>query len=161
RGSVAYADFQDWQEQKIFDGVAVHDTLDLDLNPGGEPLRITTARVSPDFFRVLGVPQALGRDFHPEEFVPETERHIILSDSLWRSAFGGDAGVVGRTVPFSGVPFTVVGVMPPGFAWPREATAWIPLRVKLPDPDLARRDNFIFSGIARLRRDQPLEATRA
>ncbi|HEV8199644.1 MAG TPA: ABC transporter permease [Candidatus Polarisedimenticolia bacterium] len=161
RWSIAYADFQDWQEEKIFDGVAVYDTLDLDFNPGKEPVRLTTARVSPDFFRVLGVPQALGRDFHPEEFVPETERHIILGDPLWRSAFGGDDGILGRKVVLSGVPFTVVGVMPPGFAWPREATAWIPLRQKLPDPDLTRRDNFIFSGIARLRPDQPLAATRA
>jgi putative ABC transport system permease protein len=161
RWSVAYADFQDWQEERIFDRVAVYDTLDLDLNPGTSPVRLTTARVSPDFFRILGVPLALGRDFRPEEFVPETARHIILSDPLWRSAFGGDAGVLGRTVHASGVPFTIVGVMPPGFAWPREATAWVPLRLKLPDPHLARRDNFIFSGIARLRQDQPLEPTRA
>src|SRR5262245_53630074 len=161
RWSVAYADFQDWEKEEIFDGVAVYDTFDVDLNPGAEPLRITTSRVSPDFFRVLGVPLALGRDFQPEEFVPETQRHIILSDPLWRSAFGGDAAVLGRTVHLSGNPFTVVGVMPPGFAWPREATAWLPLRLKLPDPDLARRDNFIFSSIARLRQDQPLEPTRA
>jgi len=161
RWSVTYADFQDWQEEGIFDGVAVYQTSGLDLNPGAEPVRITTAWVSPDFFRVLGVPLALGRDFRPEEFVPDTERSIILSDPLWRSAFGGDHGVLGRTVHLGGRPYTVAGVMPPGFAWPREATAWLPLRVKLPDPDLARRDNFIFSSIARLRQDQPLEPTRA
>lgn len=104
RWSVTYADFQDWQEEGIFDGVAVYQTSGLDLNPGAEPVRITTARVSADFFRVLGVPPALGRDFRPEEFVPDTERAIILSDPLWRSAFGGDAGVLGRTVRLAGLP---------------------------------------------------------
>jgi putative ABC transport system permease protein len=161
RWSVTYADFKDWQEEKIFDGVAIYQTAGVDLNPGAEPVRITTAYVSPDFFRVLGVPMALGRDFREEEFVPDTQRAIILSDPLWRSAFGGDAGVLGRTVRIAGLPFTVAGVMPPGFAWPREAVAWTPLRLRLPDPDLLRRDNFIYSSIARLRLDQPLEPTRA
>jgi putative ABC transport system permease protein len=161
RWSVTYADFRDWQEEGIFDGVAVYQTGGLDLNPGAEPVRITAAWVSADFFRVLGVPPVLGRDFGPEEFVPETGRSVILSDPLWRSAFGGDPGVLGRTVSLGGRPVTVAGVMPHGFAWPPEATAWLAFRVKLPDPDLTRRDNFIFSGIARLRQDQPLEPTRA
>src|SRR5262249_50190489 len=116
---------------------------------------------SPDFFRVLGVPLALGRDFRPEAFVPGSERSIILSDPLWRSAFGGDAGVLGRTVQLGGQRYTVSGVMPAGFAWPREATAWLPLRLSLPAPALPRRDTFISPGIARLRQDQPLEPTRA
>lgn len=161
RWSVAYADFQDWRQEKIFDTVALYQTAGYDLNPGADPVRITTARVSPDFFRVLGVPMALGRDFREEEFVPDTPRAIILGDPLWRSAFGGDASILGRTVTLVGLPFTVVGVMPKGFGFPREAQAWTPLRLRLPDPDLARRDNFIFSSIARLREDQPLEPTRA
>ena len=161
RWSVAYADFEDWQQEKIFDSVAVYQETGFDLNPGGKPVRVPVAMVSQDFFRVLGAPLARGRPFHEEEFVPDTPRAIILSDALWRSAFGGDASAVGRTVHLAGLPFTVAGVMPRGFAWPREALAWVPLRLQKPSPDLARRDNFVFSSIARLREDQPLEPTRA
>jgi putative ABC transport system permease protein len=161
RWSVCYGDFLDWQKEGIFDGVAVHRAADLDLSSGGNPVRVTTALVGPDFFRVLGVEPAIGRIFRDGEFVPGADRAIILSDPLWRSAFGGARDVVGREIRLAGLVFTVAGIMPPGFAWPSDAAAWLPLRLGPPTDDLLRRDNFIFGAIARLRDDSGLEPTRA
>ena len=100
--SVAYADFRDWQETGVFDSVAAFQSFDLDLNPGDEPIRVSGAQVSPDFFKTLRTAPILGRDFREEEFVRGTPLSIILSDALWRSALGGSHSAVGRKVRLAG-----------------------------------------------------------
>jgi predicted permease len=95
---------------------------------GAEPRRVQAAFVSAEFFPLLGVGAARGRTLRSEENVPGADRVVVVSDALWRSRFGADPSLVGRTVTLDGEPFTVVGVMPPSFAFPaREAEAWVPL----------------------------------
>jgi hypothetical protein len=90
----------------------------LTLTGVGEPYTFPGLLVSHNFFRTLGVRPALGRDFRPEEELPGQDGEVILSDSLWRSRFAGDPGVLGRVVQIGGRPATVIGVMSPDFQLP-------------------------------------------
>ncbi|HSU12929.1 ABC transporter permease [Longimicrobium sp.] len=95
---------------------------------GREPRRVQGAFVSPEFFPLLGVSAARGRTLRADENVPGADRVAVLSDAFWRSRFNADPSAVGRTVTLDGKPFTVVGVMPPRFAFPaREAEVWVPV----------------------------------
>jgi putative ABC transport system permease protein len=90
--------------------------------------RAVGAEVSPGYFRLLGVPPALGRDFERSD-----EQAVILSGALWQRHFGSDAEIVGRGVTISGKTYTVVGVMPGGFEPPRfgwlgQQDLWFPFR---------------------------------
>jgi putative ABC transport system permease protein len=97
--------------------------------------------VSAEFFPALGISPALGRTFTAEEDQPGHEFEVILSDQLWRERFGADLNILGRAVHLNGFAYTVVGVMPAGFQFPRaeempssfnfpsEAQLWVPLAV--------------------------------
>lgn len=100
----------------------------MNLTGDGEPRQVQAAHVSREFFSLLGVNAARGRTLRPDENVPGADRVVVVSDALWRSRYNADPGVVGRTVTLQGEPFTVVGVMPPGFAYPdAQAQAWVPM----------------------------------
>ncbi|HEX4684230.1 MAG TPA: ABC transporter permease [Gemmatimonadaceae bacterium] len=83
--------------------------------------QVDGARVTPSFFRVIGVRPALGRAFADGDAEVGAAPAVILSDALWRSDMGADPAVVGKQIELSGQRFTVVGVMPPGFTFPRGA----------------------------------------
>ena len=83
--------------------------------------------VTPSFFSTLGVSPAIGRTFEVDSASPAFAREVVLSDVLWRTRFGSDPHVVGSTITLNGEPYTVVGVMPAGFAFPRAAGLWLPL----------------------------------
>jgi putative ABC transport system permease protein len=93
----------------------------------GNAERIVGAEVSRDFFRVFNVPMHLGRGFAADEETRGGPSVVVLSHSLWQQRFGGDSGIVGRTVTLDASPTSVVGVMPPGFDFPRRAQYWIPV----------------------------------
>ncbi|NIP59689.1 MAG: hypothetical protein GWM92_15365, partial [Gemmatimonadetes bacterium] len=85
---------------------------------------LRSARVTADFFRVLGVRPMLGRDFRREEVLRYGP--VMLSHRVWRRLFGGDPSVVGTTIVSSGNAYEIVGVMPPGFAYPDESVeTWV------------------------------------
>jgi putative ABC transport system permease protein len=87
---------------------------------------------------------------------------MVVSHELWSRQLGADPSVLGRTLRIGGVPREVVGVLPPGKAFPFDARAWVPLRIDPVDrPDYERRDNYIFGSIARLKTYRTLEETRA
>jgi len=83
--------------------------------------QVEGARVTPSFFDVLGIRPAIGRPFNEADAAVGAPPVVILSDALWRRAAGGDRAVVGRQLEMSGQRFTVIGVMPPGFSFPRGA----------------------------------------
>jgi len=95
---------------------------------GGEPLRVTGARVSDNLFAVVGVQAALGRAIAPGDGNPGRERVVVVSDGLWRRRFGEDPAVVGRVVRVDELAYEVIGVMPRGFELlSRETDIWVPL----------------------------------
>lgn len=91
-------------------------------------LSVEPQRVSAGYFRVLGVPPAIGREFTREDDVPGGPALAILSDRLWRSAFNADPSVIGRSILLKGEPHEVVGVAAPSFRSNTDADLWTPIR---------------------------------
>jgi predicted permease len=91
------------------------------LTVGEETERVSGVRSRPALFSILGERPALGRDFRPEDAEPGAPHVAMLSDALWRRRFGGDPAIVGKRIQIGGEGFTVIGVMPRGFAFPRGA----------------------------------------
>ena len=91
------------------------------------PVRIAALPIAASTPQVLGVQPALGHFFTEKDDRPGGARTIVLSAATWQRHFGGDAGVVGRTVTLDGESVVVTGIMPEGFDFPGEAEAWVPL----------------------------------
>jgi predicted permease len=132
--------FQTFSRQtQTFEGIGAFLGDAFNVTGSGEPLRLEGVRASAGFFPALGVSPLLGRIFAPEEDQPGHEREVILSHRLWRERFHADPALIGGTVNLNGAPYTVVGIMPAGFAFPRatempgsftlprEAELWVPL----------------------------------
>jgi putative ABC transport system permease protein len=131
-------DFLDWRQQnRTFDGMAAYvGTGHTFAGAGGEPEIVPGQFVSSDLFSVLGVPPLLGRAFRADENEAGSHHVMVIGYGLWQRRFGGDPGVIDRTVVVNDAPYTIVGVMPAGFAWPdRRAQAWTPLVLRGVPPD--------------------------
>ena len=115
---LSYPDFFDWRARShSVAGMACYHDDRLTLTGSGAPQQLEAQVVSAEFFRVLGAPPLLGRDFQPADERPGA-RVAILSYTLWRSTFGGARDIVGRTIRLDGENHVVVGIMPAGFAFP-------------------------------------------
>jgi predicted permease len=125
---ISIPDFFDWQRAETFDGLAAADwPLSRALTGVGVPEKLTAARITANFFQVLGVEPAVGRFFHRDETSAGQHTVAILSHRLWQQRFGGDAAVIGRHILVDGQPHVVVGVMPAGLDLPTPADLWLPL----------------------------------
>ncbi|MGK7311735.1 MAG: ABC transporter permease [Candidatus Longimicrobiales bacterium M2_2A_002] len=107
--------------------LAVASPGEMILDDGGPASRVAVASVSGDFFRVPGVPPALGRVLLPSDAGTGGPRVVVLSDALWRERFGGSPDALGRVVRLNGEPYEVVGVAGPDLDLPRGTDAWIPI----------------------------------
>lgn len=125
---VTAPDYRDWKEQqRAFDQIGAFRTQPSILTGRGLPERIETAVVSPEIFSMLGARVKLGRTFLPDEDQPAKNRVAVLSYGLWQRRFGGDAGVLNRTLTLDGKDYTVVGVAAPAFQLPdSRSELWIP-----------------------------------
>jgi len=125
---VSAPEFRDIQQlNRSFTDLAALESGSFNLGVKGSPQRVVGAAVSPSLFAMLGAQPLIGRTFLAEEAQPGRDHEVVLSYGLWRRVFAGDANVVGRTIDIDGVPVSVVGVMPAGFAYPDEAEVWAPL----------------------------------
>jgi predicted permease len=106
------------QHSRSFAAMAVMEEYSIPLGGEGRPLEIDVLEATPGIFPVLGVHPWLGRGFNAAEGQPGHERVVVLSYDLWREQFGGDRGIIGRTVNLNGYPYTVLGVMPASFRMP-------------------------------------------
>jgi putative ABC transport system permease protein len=131
RDDVTFGTHQELVERShSFDALAAMKPWQPTLTGATEPERLDGQRVSATFFRVLGVPPALGRDFQASDDRANAPRVVILSDGLWHRRFGGDRAVVGRSITLGDDPYLVIGVMPRGFenVLDPSATLWSPLQ---------------------------------
>ncbi|MGW8266911.1 MAG: ABC transporter permease [Longimicrobiales bacterium] len=127
---------------------------------GGEvPVRVAAHWVTANFFGALEVPPALGRTFLPEEGEPDGPDVVVISHGLWQRWFGGDPGVVGKTLTMAGVPTTVIGVMPASFRFMYDSDLWAPVRMGMFDTEGRRSHSWQVVG--RLRDDVTLEEAQA
>ncbi len=107
----------DWRSQnRSLSDLTLYDETSLNLRSGGGAERIEAEMVSPSFFPLLGVRAARGRTFLPEEDrIPDANAVVVVSDQFWRERFGGDPGLVGRSLIVNDRSVTVIGIMPPRF----------------------------------------------
>ncbi|MGH7693724.1 MAG: ABC transporter permease, partial [Gemmatimonadaceae bacterium] len=105
------------------------------IRDGNELTRVRGALVSGEFFDVLGVAPSLGRSLMPEDNLRGSAPVIVLSHDLWHRKFGGDPAVIGRqvTMHYSGVAYTIIGVMPQGIDFPKGAEFWAPVVPATPE----------------------------
>jgi putative ABC transport system permease protein len=114
------AEFEEWRRSaRSFDQMALMAVAPVILTHAGEPARLDAARVSPSLFPILGIDVALGRVFAADEETVGRDHVVILSDGLWRSRFGADPSVVGRTITLNDGSYLVIGVLPREFRFPR------------------------------------------
>jgi predicted permease len=130
RWSVSLPNAEDWRERnRSFDDVAYMQGASLIAADGGTAERLTGIRSSANLLPLLGARPLLGRLFTADEAHPDADRVVLLSHAVWQSRFGGDAEVVGRSISLSGRPHTVIGVLPPDFAFPGPTTQlYLPMR---------------------------------
>jgi predicted permease len=150
---ISAPDFNLMRENKnVFASAALENPSDFNYAAGDFPQRLRGAKVSWQWFEVFGVKPMLGRAFTPEEDQPHANQEVVLAYKTWKSLFGGDSSIVGRSVQFNRQPYTVVGVMPPDFEWPEQTDLWSP--VALPPGDFAI-DNIFNEGYLGVARLQP------
>src|SRR5947199_5687605 len=104
-----------------FQGVALITGAAVNLSAADQPERVWGNGISVGTFELLGIRPAIGRSFFGDDTVPGRDHVVILSDALWRRHFGADIRVLNQQVRMEGVPYTVIGVMPPGFGFPFRA----------------------------------------
>jgi predicted permease len=120
----AYEYYRD--HSHAFTDVAAYDGESLNITGTKEPEELRAARVSFNYFHVLGTEPLLGRNFLPEEDGPGGNPVAIISQGLWQRRFAGDMSVIGKTFLLNDTAYTVIGVMPAGFEMPaREFTLWV------------------------------------
>jgi len=155
-------EFVDYRaEARSLDDVAAWTGLSVTVSgPGAEPERVTGAGVSGNLFSVLRVSPSLGRTFTREEDSPKGPEAAILSTGYWRSRFGGDPSIVGKTVLMNSKPVTIVGIMPESFSFPAPSTRiWVPLGIDPADP--GNRKSHGLRAIGRLAPGASIETARA
>jgi putative ABC transport system permease protein len=118
------------EQDTLFQHLAAFSSRTANLTGSGDPAVLRVAGITTDFFATLGVQPSVGRTFLANE-----EHRIILGDALWRSRFGADPAILGREIALDGERAEVVGVMPAGFTFPRNAEAWTPQTIRF-DPHL-------------------------
>jgi putative ABC transport system permease protein len=158
--AVSNANYLDWEAQNhVFEKMALIGFASLNASGDGEPQAIPGARVTENFFTVLGARPALGRTLTPGDFRPGAEPAIVLGDALWRTRFGADPHVVGREIRLNDQAFRVVGVMRPADRLPDFASAWVPYVMDA--KDRAVRVNHNFLTVARLKPGVSLAAAQS
>lgn len=144
------------ERTRAFARVATFDNQGVTLTGTGDPARSWAARVTPELIPLLGVAPAIGRPFRAEEGRAGEAPVVIIGDRLWRHRFGAEVGALGRMVSIDGVAHTIVGVMPPGFDFPRKAELWIPLAIRADQGNVYSRP--VIGRLAPRASDQQAEA---
>jgi predicted permease len=148
-----------------FQAIAAWTDDNLNLTGSGEPQQVPVARVTSNFFSTLGVQPQIGRAFMQVEGSPEGAPVAIISDSLWRGRFGGNANIAGQTITLDGVAYAVVGVLPAGIQFPfvTQTDIWIPryFELSLMTPQRLRMGVGYLNYLARLKPEVSLAGAAA
>ena len=152
---VTIANFRDWRDQgQSFEAMAVYRPGEAPVTANAAAEYVRNATVDAGFFPVFGVDPALGRTFTAAD-VTSDSRVAVISHAYWQGRFGGDAGVLGRTLRVGLTDFTIVGVMPPGFQFPSKTDLWRPFTTT----STSRTSHNLFA-VGRLRPGVPLASAQ-
>jgi predicted permease len=154
------ADFYDLSRQSTsFASLALFTIDGMKLSADRVSVRVGGSRVTGEFFRVLGISPVLGRAVDADDDQPGRGRVAVISHAMWQSRFGSDRGVLGKNLRLDGRPYRIVGVMPPGFAFPHGAEnidtagkttdVWVPWAMT--PQERASREDSPGNAVGRLR----------
>ena len=138
------------RQNQSFAQMAAFNDSDFNLTGAGEPERLQGQLVSAAFFPLLQTAPGIGRGFTEADDREGAERVVVLSHGLWQRRFGAQANIIGQTLTLNELPYTVVGVMPPGFVAPEgRAEIWSP--IAFPASAANNRGAFYLNAVARLK----------
>ncbi len=165
--SVSVPEWKDLENSGIFQYVAIDFFGSSNLTGSAQPTRIAAKVVTPNYFAMLGVGAQLGRTFDPGDKTPGFNLEAVISDGLWKRAFGADPRILGKTVRMDNDVYHVVGVMPPGFrdqgktSEERNTEAWSAAGfAAVPFPPPLRNSRF-GTAFARLKPGLPVASAQA
>ncbi len=147
----APADYAAWKAQsQSFTDMACMTWATYNLTGIDQPQKLEGVRTTANVFNVLGMQPLVGRTLVPGDDRPDSNAVVVLDARIWRTVFGGDPAVVGRTILLNGLPHTVVGVVPPDFQFPvANPGLWVPARFT--SAELAVRTAYNMYVVARLK----------
>lgn len=152
QGLVSSGNFLEWHNQSSsFAAMAAYRGGEYPVTAADEAEYARVSRVSAEFFRVFAVEPVIGRAFTPEEMEPES-RAVLISHTYWQGRLGGDPRVLERTIRVGNDPWPIVGVMPPGFQFPRGVDLWVPQQTR----SSSRTRHNLFA-VGRLKPDVSVE----
>ena len=159
RNGISAANYVDWARQsQSFDAMAAQTGGSMSYTGAGEPRSLRVGFVSAPYFRVFGVQAALGRTFADDEDQLGNGKVVVITHRLWMTQFGGDRGLVGRSILLNGEPYTVIGVMPGASEFDRRwEDVWAPLVF----PANPARDYHYLTAVARLKRGVSFQQAQA
>jgi predicted permease len=148
-----------WRHNDVFSAMTLYDQggPGLNLSTGDRPEQVKGIHISADYFKVFGISPMRGRTFTSLEDSPNGPKAAIISEKLWRSHFGSDPHIIGKTILLNGDPYPVVGLMPDSFVPDPPADVWIPLQA---DPNSTNQGHYLAAA-ARLKPGVTLEQARA
>jgi putative ABC transport system permease protein len=161
--AIAFPDYLDWRgDNTVFQELAIsrRESRNLSGIAGRQPERVGVAFVTANFFKVIGLSPEFGRAFTKEEDKVGGPALALISDGVWQRVFQKDRGVLGRTIILHNQLYTVVGVMPPPMASPREVDVWLPIMRRSPAWENRAMHPMTF-GWGRLKPGVTLEQARA
>ena len=161
--SISWPNYTDWRaQQRVFEEMGVYNRGDYNLTGAGNPERIRTGQVTASLFTTLRAKAAQGRVFTADEDKPGGPLVTVLSHGLWERRFGADPDIVGKTLSFNDKAYTVIGIMPQGFAFPSRVEMWVSAGQLSDQPNWKQRGNHPgLYGVARLKPGVTVEQARA
>jgi predicted permease len=154
--NIAGGIYNAWKtESRSFSSLAIFGSgfgYSLSEAGGGLPEKVNFGTCSWDLFPELGVEPALGRGFTANDDQPGANATVILSWGLWKRRFGGDAGILNRTIDLDGRPYAVIGVMPAWFRYPsQDIQLWTPIYHEVPAQEMHGRSSHDWDVVGRLK----------
>jgi predicted permease len=159
----SYPDIQEWRaESKTLASIGFYNPAEVYLDKPGVRQSLPSPMVSANLFSVLGARPVIGRSFSAEDQSAGHEKVAILSDAVWRALFSADRNIIGKQINLNDIPHTVIGVMPPRFAYPSnemQPQIWRPVEITSKD-QVRDFSSQSFSVVARLRPGVTVEMAR-
>ncbi len=153
---LALAEVRDWQQQsQSFSSIAVMPATVYGygyvLTGRGDAVQLESAKVSGSFFSLLGVQPAYGRVFNESDDMVNGPKVVILSDRVWRERFNADPNIIGQSITLTEAGYTVVGVMPAKFEFPKGVDLWLPIRTSMNARATESRGATFLQAVGRLK----------
>ena len=158
-GHINFLNYLDLRARaRLLDDIGVYITDSVPIRGEGPAELVEIGQMSDGVFSVLGVEPLLGRYFNRSDDLPNGPKEVLIGEALWQRRYGRDPSIIGRVLAIGDSRWTVIGVMPANFHFPRRAEVWVPLQR---DPAKSRRTDYFLRGIARLKPGASIGAASA